>query len=105
MCWNKGLIKGPALQLCLCLHELTASSILLDHNLMPQLSAVFPRHTSRFLQPPEQGAAVVQALGLIMLQLLTGRYHSPNRLAALARLEPSVTSAFGVVLMSLLVQS
>ncbi|KAL3140196.1 hypothetical protein ABBQ38_004472 [Trebouxia sp. C0009 RCD-2024] len=57
----------------LCLHELSASNVLLDDGLMPQLSGHFSWHGSMAVTQGDTGAAVVRSLGLIMLQLLTSR--------------------------------
>ena len=74
---DEGLTKLCAVQQCLCLPHLT-TSILLDKDLMPQLSRFALRPASRCLQPGEEEAESVRTLGLIMLQLLTGRYTSDS---------------------------
>lgn len=72
---DQGLTKHSAVQQPLFLRRFTAS-ILLDKDLMPQLSRFALRPVSRFPQPADSEAEVVRTLGLIMLQLLTGRYIS-----------------------------
>ena len=61
-------------------HPLSASHILLDQEMMPQLSLhiSWTCNSSQTSGQPHEKAgegAVLNSLGLIMLQLLTGRYH------------------------------